>query len=385
MVHKTTDPVIGQPVSNSDLNQPGFPTRRAIIGGAAISGVVWALSYRPAPDPPWTRLTGKALWSPRDGAALLVHNDRLWLLGGSSDLELDLGDGWSTVDGISWSREIDRAAWTPSAQSMSVTFAGRMWRMGGFEKKGNRFLPISEIWSSLDGRNWTLAIAAPAWRARGGGALVVHNGKLWLLGGTQHQKNEGDQPTFNDVWSTENGVDWTEVTPEAPWKARAFHSAIEHDGRIWIIGGGHWGKSPILYNDVWSSSDGINWEEHASEAAWRGRIWATAASYAGLIWVMGGFIAKPRSGANDIWYSTDGSNWNPYLSTPKWPPRVSLCSIVFNDRLWILAGSNGDYINDVWTLKLGQGEVNRSSSLDRAAKWFYKNFTSHIAIFSSPI
>jgi hypothetical protein len=109
-----------------------------------IAGVVWALSYRPAPDPPWTRLTGKASWSPRDGAAILFHNDRVWVFGGSASKEpLDLGDGWSTVDGIDWRMETDRAAWTPSAKD--VAFAGRMWRMGGFVKRQNRFLPISEI------------------------------------------------------------------------------------------------------------------------------------------------------------------------------------------------------------------------------------------------
>ena len=376
MVRKMTAPAIGQPGSNPGLLQPGFPTRRAIIGGAAISGVVWTLSYRPAPDPPWTRITGKAFWSPRDGAALLFHNDRLWLLGGSANQELDLGDGWSTVDGINWKKEIDRAAWTPSAHSMNVTFAGRMWRMGGFVEKDNRFLPISEIWSSLDGRIWTLARAVPAWKARGGGALVVHNGKLWLLGGTLHPRNEGDQPLLSDIWSTENGVDWTEIVLNAPWKPRAFHSAISHNGRLWVIGGGHWGKNPTFYSDVWSSFDGVKWEEHSSKAAWPGRIWATAASYDGLLWVMGGYISTPlaHGGTNDAWYTADGSNWSPYLSARAWPPRIGHSSIVFNDRLWVLAGSDGDYFNDVWALRVGRDEVFPGSGLTRAVKWFYRPF-----------
>lgn len=354
---------------------PAFPTRRAVVGGAAIAGVVWALTYRPTPDRPWTRLTGKAPWSPRDGAALLVHNDSLWVFGGSAPNQvLDVGDGWSSVNGIDWRKEIDRAAWTPSGQSMSVTFAGRLWRMGGFIERENRVVPISEIWSSADGRNWTLAIAAPAWRARGGGALVVHTGKLWLLGGTQHPKNEGDQPAFSDVWSTENGVDWTVATLKAPWKPRAFHSAIAHDGRLWVMGGGHWGKNPTLYRDVWSSLDGINWKEHSSKSAWPGRIWATAASYEGLLWIMGGFIDTPRGGVNDIWYSDDGTDWYPYLAAKPWPPRVAHSSTVFNDQLLVLAGSDGDYFNDVWALKIERDEVFPASSLTRAQKWLYMAF-----------
>jgi hypothetical protein len=368
-----TERSIGRPSSGVNLIDPAFPTRRAIVGGAVITGVVSALSYRPTPDPPWTPITTSAIWLPRESAGFHTHNDRLWLFGGSAPHQgLDLGDAWSTVDGIDWHKEIDRAAWTPSASSMSVAFAGRMWRMGGFVEKENRSFPISEIWASVDGRNWTLATAKPAWEARGGGALVVHNEKLWLLGGTRHPRNEGDQQTLSDVWSTENGVDWTLVILNAPWKPRAFHTAVAHDGKLWIMGGGHWGKKPLASRDVWCSFDGINWEQRANEAAWPGRIWATAASYNGLLWVMGGFISKPRGSANDIWYSADGSNWYPYLASKVWSPRSAHSSIVFNGRLWVLAGSNGDYFNDVWTLKLGGDDGVAGSAMARAVKWLYK-------------
>ena len=367
----------GQTGRNLSLIQPVFPTRRAILGGAVITGVVWAFSYRPALDPPWTRLTGKASWFPRDGAAILFHNDRLWMFGGSASNEvLDLGDSWSTVDGIDWHKEIDRAAWTRSVSSMSVVFAGRIWRMGGFVKRENRFLPISEIWASEDGRNWTLATAQPAWEARGGGALAVHNEKLWLLGGTRHPENEGDQTTLSDVWSTENGVDWTRIVLNASWKPRAFHTAVAHDGQLWIMGGGHWGKKPLAYRDVWSSFDGINWEQRANEAAWPGRIWAAAASYRGLLWIMGGFRTKPRGSANDIWYSEDGRDWNPYLASKVWPPRSAHSTVEFNGQLLVLAGSDGDYFNDVWALKLNGADAVSDTAMARAIRWLYKASTS---------
>jgi len=377
MARKTAEPDIERLGTNLSLVQPAFPTRRAIVGGAVVTGgVVWALSYRPALDPPWTRLIGKASWSPRDGAAILFHHDRVWVFGGSPSNEiLDLGDSWSTVDGIDWRKETDRAAWTPSANSMGVAFAGRMWRMGGFVKRENRFLPISEIWNSIDGRNWTLATAKPAWEARGGGALVVHNEKLWLLGGTRHPKNEGDQPTLSDVWSTENGFDWTRAILDAPWKPRAFHTAVAHDGKLWIIGGGHWGKKPLASRDVWCSFDGINWEQRANEAAWPGRIWATAASYRGLLWVMGGFRTKPRGSANDIWYSDDGRDWYPYLASKVWPPRSAHSTVEFNGQLWVLAGSDGDYFNDVWALKLKGADAVSDTAIARAIKWLYKATT----------
>ena len=160
MFHEMATPKNTQPGTSSGLSRPVFPTRRAILGGTIVAGGVWALSYRPSPDPPWTPLTRNAFWSPRDGAALLFHNDRAWIFGGSGSQEiLDVGDGWSTADGIKWQQEIAQAPWTLSANSMTVAFAGRMWRMGGFVRRENKFVPISEIWSSSDGRNWTLTVA----------------------------------------------------------------------------------------------------------------------------------------------------------------------------------------------------------------------------------
>jgi hypothetical protein len=370
------DPSTGQSGTYVNRIDSTFPTRRAVVGGAVIAGTVWALSYRPAPDPPWYLIKASATWLPRDGAGFHEHNGRLWLFGGSALHQgLDLGDCWSTHDGIDWRKEIDRAAWTPSANSMSVAFAGRMWRMGGFIEKESSPFPIGEIWASADGRNWTLATANPPWEARGGGALVVYDGKLWLLGGTRHPRNEGDQPTLSDVWSTENGLDWTRVVLNAPWKPRAFHTAVAHDGRLWVMGGGHWGKSPSAYRDVWSTTDGIHWEERSSEAAWPARIWATAASYDGLLWIMGGFINKTRSCTNDIWYSTDGSDWYPYLASKVWSPRSAHSTVEFNGQLWVLAGSNGDYFNDVWVLKADGNDLRQGSAMVRAAKWLYKAFT----------
>ena len=89
---------------------------------------------------------------------------------------------------------------------------------------------------------------------------------------------------------------------------------------------------------------------------------------------MGGFINTPRGGANDVWYSDDGSDWYPYLAAKPWPSRMAHSSIVFNDQLLVLAGSDGDYFNDVWALKIRRDEVFPGSGLTRAKKWLYETF-----------
>ena len=39
---------------------------------------------------------------------------------------------------------------------------------------------------------------------------------------------------------------WIQVTSAAPWSARAYHSSVVFDNKIWVMGG----KDPILKNDV---------------------------------------------------------------------------------------------------------------------------------------
>ncbi|SFI49122.1 hypothetical protein SAMN05216525_109149 [Bradyrhizobium sp. Gha] len=330
---------------------PRPPTRRLILVGGLISGAVGIASYRPAPDPSWKAVTSDAPWAPRDNAGLVIHENRIWLIGGTpAKTPQGLSDCWSSAEGLTWTKELDQAPWSPTVQSMVIAFAGRLWRMGGFYQDGDTFAPVAEIWSSQDGRSWTRAGEAD-WSPRGGGALVSFSGRLWLLGGTRHPRNEGTEPNFNDVWVTDNGTTWTQVVQNAPWQARAFHNAVVHEGQIWILGGGYWGKKAAAYQDVWCSPDGRSWTRKTAMAEWPGRIWSASASFRGALWSMGGLVPSTRAGSDDIWYSKDGAVWYPYLSK-MWVPRMAHSALVFSDRLWVVAGSNFDFLHDVWALDL---------------------------------
>lgn len=344
-------------------------TRRAVLGGGLISLTVWLASYRPTPDPSWTQATGSAPWPRRDSAGFVAHQGRIWLIGGTADdQKTGLTDCWSSADGLTWIKELDQAPWKPSVQSMTVSFSGRLWRMGGFLYNGSTFVPDGDIWFSKDGRTWTRATAQPEWPARGGGALLAFEGRLWLLGGAQSLRSEGSRQALNDVWFSKDGITWTKALQNAPWQPRAFHNALVHDGQLWMLGGGHWGNDPRFLNDVWRSRDGIAWERRTTAAEWQGRLWAASTSFRGRMWTMGGLVQ--RNGSNDVWYSEDGMTWYPYLPRKVWSPRFAHSALCYSDKLWIVAGSNFDYLNDVWSLALpadwdGQGTFNKISRLIR--------------------
>ena len=69
------------------------------------------------------------------------------------------------------------------------------------------------------------------------------------------------------AWSLETGRDWMQ-TPQpwtTPWTARGTHSSVVFQDRLWIIGG-H--SQQRCVNDVWSSQDGVNWVQVTPEAPW---------------------------------------------------------------------------------------------------------------------
>jgi hypothetical protein len=46
------------------------------------------------------------------------------------------------------------------------------------------------------------------------------------------------------------------VTLSANFPLIRWHSSLEYEGKIWMIGGTDGNN---IYNDVWSSTDGISW------------------------------------------------------------------------------------------------------------------------------
>ncbi len=52
----------------------------------------------------------------------------------------------------------------------------------------------------------------------------------------------------NDVWSSDDGANWTKET-SAGWAPRHTHASFIYDGKIWIMGGCN--ASGGCYNDVW--------------------------------------------------------------------------------------------------------------------------------------
>ena len=133
--------------------------------------------------------------------------------------------------------------WGPRVLHHTVVFQKRIWIIGGQTLPG--FVPSKEtfyrdIWNSTDGSTGEqIDPVEPYWLARGmiGGQAVFHD-RIWILGGGTYDTPATPKRNFyNDVWSSADGRNWTLDVATAPWPPRQYHDVAVFDNRLWVLEG----------------------------------------------------------------------------------------------------------------------------------------------------
>lgn len=255
----------------------------------------------------WRRIRTRGSFDPRDGAGLLVLGQYLYLIGG----------------------------WT-------------------YETPYNGGKIVSEVWRSADAAKWEFLGNAP-WPARHGAAWVVHRGRMFVIGG------DG----YADVWSSADGIQWTQHADDAPFGGRYTPMAVSLRDTLYIFGGQHWrgecgdvGKcEAVAFTDVWRSADGVAWKKIA-DAPWEPRALVHGGIvFRGRMWVVGGGLKaslpdRPYTETvrefSDVWSSADGITWTrhtPHFGIPR------------RTHFSVLASATGCYVSD--------GSVGRQANVTR--------------------
>jgi hypothetical protein len=313
-----------------------------------------ALPLGQATAPDWVLVTAQAGWRPRDSSGEVVFKDRLWLLGGWFDsFSAPPRDVWSSADGKSWTLVTKEAPWKHSDLPMTLAFQGRMWLMGGwFNGRLPGHCASNAVWASADGAQWEQVTARAGWSPRLAAGAVVFKDRMWLLGGTEDYYFGDERSLKNDVWSSADGKQWKLETAHAPWAPRAYHAAVVHDGKLWVFGGGNYVPKYHAFHDVWSSTDGVRWEQVTEHAPWAPRIWFSAVAYRDRLWVLGGWSNQPAKNWGDVWYSRDGKDWQQLKSRVIWKARHEHSAYVFRDRIWVAGGHAQPLSSEVWSLQV---------------------------------
>ncbi len=280
-------------------------------------------------------------------------------------------------DGVfTYTEATKKAEWKNRFDHAAVAYDGKMWIFGGYnpgEVRNDTY--YEDVWNSEDGITWTLVTENAPWHGRRGHTVnVFDNGNgeaMYLVGGFEVDEETGYRQYTNDVWRSNNGVNWVQLKDRTypaldslyDWFPRMNHvtvSATHNDtSYLYIIGGAtqlenHDGRYAMEYfNDVWRSTDGIEWS----------RVWnndyGMRASHAGAvdpatgkIYIQGGqhgpmFDAEnnashPSEDWQWLWTSVDGVNWiaendiTDFAQDRFW--RMEHEMEFFNNTLWTFSG-----------------------------------------------
>lgn len=351
----------------------GRHVRRAlVVVPVALAALVAAACTTP-PTPPgptrydehrWSEVADDAPWGRRAGVEATYLDGSMFLVGGRTPnpyVEFPDGPvpGDSTIWGDTWRSDDLGATWTrvhtddeddswPARSYHEVVVQGdRLVLLGGqnflldpnpacagnafcFPKFLSRSEFFNDVWASEDGAEWTQLTASAPWAGRAGLSAAVLDGDIYVLGGSVNDDTSvvGGPPSrqlFNDVWTSSDGINWTRMTASAPWAPRAGASVVVKDGWLYLLGGefAFTGFPPPYFNDVWRTRDGANWEFVTDAAGWSPRPGHTCDVLDGAFLCFGGYGQSPnlfdvfgRQSPMDMWTSDDGADWTKLATVP---------------------------------------------------------------------
>ena len=253
---------------------------------------------------------------------------------------------------------MEHAEWQGRAGLQAVALGQELLVMGG----RGPFNPLfgtelfNDVWSSSDqGRSWQ-KISDAEWSARGYFQALRRGRHVYVLGGQNFDILPNplypnscapfvpclpfvpNSTFFKDVWVSDDGANWAEITSNADWEGRAGLSAVVFKDRLFIFGGSQGddastgGQGRRLFNDVWMSDDGANWTLVTSSAPWAPRAGGVAVVHKGYIYLLGGERGFTCGGApgcvperdlyfNDVWRTRDGKDWELVTPAAGWSAR----------------------------------------------------------------
>jgi len=262
------------------------------------------------------------------------------------------GPGWGQEATPKWEQVTAQAGWQPRDSKGELVYRDQLWIFGGWF---NSFeAPPRDVWASADGKQWREVTRQAPWKHSDLSMSIVFRDKMWFMGGWYNGRLPGHS-AGNEVWSSTDGIQWEAATQAAAWTPRLASAVVVFKDKLWLLGGSenyYFGDRSSLKNDVWSSSDGKEWTRVTAQAGWAPRAYHQAVVLNDKIYVFGGGNYVPEYQAwNDVWSSADGVNWTCETEAAPWHARLWFSAVTYRNHMWVLGGwSNQPSRNwgDVW-------------------------------------
>ncbi|MGD1818412.1 MAG: Kelch repeat-containing protein [Pleomorphochaeta sp.] len=190
----------------------------------------------------------------------------------------------------------------------------------------------------------------------------------------------------------DGSLETKELISDAPWSNREDFASVVFKDQIWVLGGynrSQRGDEDCYKEDIYKSSDGINWDLVSDSAPWKGKRGISAVATEDYICIFGGFTVDEKTGDrrynNDLWYSEDGIKWEkaPTLGDIKPHARSEYGMVYYDGNIYVFGGfcqikneyedgyKNGpNYFNDIWQYNIANNkwtEINSTMPGKRAA------------------
>jgi hypothetical protein len=224
---------------------------------------------------------------------MVDFNGALYIIGGQlASTGSTQGDVWISKDGgITWGMVTAQGPFGPRFGHRVVVFNGAMYVIGGWYSPAN--FAANDTWMTTDGVNWVQTNGgAVSFPGRAFFAAVATSGGIFVMGGTTTPSMTfgGAFTSYNDVWFSPDGINWTQIIAAAPWSVRACFDCVFFNNNLVLLGG----RDPstlVDSNECWSSPDGRNWTLLTGAALAGGAGFGSrVVAYAGKLWSFGGHL-----------------------------------------------------------------------------------------------
>ena len=292
-----------------------------------------------------------------DGAITVVSEEQpptttvrsqIVVVGGISE-PLSHNNVWrSTGAGVSLTLAGPDSFPLPIDSAALAALGSTLYLSGGLDS-GSNFL--NAVWRSVDGgANWvSIGIFADA--ARYGHSMVSYNDKLYIIGGLFSLFDFSSFVSSGEVFSSSDGVNWDEAgtieTTLTGVTGGYGRSAVVHNNTLFIIGGETIRNfNSIAFTDSFAIDEDGTIHTLAVSNNLPAYANAAAVSFKGTIYRIGGEDSDSNP-QNDIWSSVDGENWT--RSGNFLVPISAHQALVSGEGIYVLGGRDGvGAYNRVW-------------------------------------
>ncbi|MFA5380129.1 MAG: hypothetical protein WC455_30490, partial [Dehalococcoidia bacterium] len=293
----------------------------------------------------WTALTRNAEFTAGGFNRTLMLGNKAYVIGGRNAASANVNEVYSSYNGVEWTCLTRNAEFGARSYFASVIFDSKMWVIGGTNADGR----LNDAWYSTNGIEWTAATRNAEWSARAYHNAVTTTSAIILTGGTEPAENG---VTFlNDVWSSTDGVEWTALTRNAEWTARDVHASVFYDDKIWVMGGENTSSGDLgTFDDAWYSTDGVEWTAATRNAAFQKKGYCSSVVFDGKMWMIAGFSRTSPTNPKDVCYSTDGVDWTIDTQNADFGSKISYGLFTSGIKMFLIGGG---VERSVWSARLG--------------------------------